>query len=219
MNALLVFAKRPRAGEVKTRLGAQIGAAAAAELYRVLAEAGIEATRPHGAEYQRLFFFAPADAQPVMEAWLPGETWLAQEGAGLGARMANAFAEAFRRGAKRVAIIGTDAPWVTRESVLAALDALDRDDVVLGPAQDGGYYLMALRATRPELFDGIAWSTPAVLASTLARCVSLGLCVRQLGPLRDIDTLDDLRAEWGRLRPILLVRHPKLVAQLAIDIG
>jgi rSAM/selenodomain-associated transferase 1 len=219
MNAVIVFAKRPRAGEVKSRLAAEIGPEAAAELYRALAEAEIDATRPQGSEYQRLFFFAPADARPDMEAWMPGETWLAQEGADLGARMANAFAEAFRRGAERVAIIGTDVPWVARETVLAAFRALDGDDVVLGPAHDGGYYLMALKTPRPALFEGIAWSTSSVLAATLARCVALGLSVRQLEPLTDIDTLEDVRSAWGRLEVILNERAPLATAAIVLRLS
>ena len=215
MNTLIVFVKCPRAGEVKTRLAAEIGAEAAAELYRALAEAEIEATRPIGGEYARVFFFAPADARADMEAWLPGETWLPQEGADLGARMANAFAAAFARGAERVGIIGSDVPWLSRDTVLAAFRALDDGDVLLGPAHDGGYCLLALKAPRPRLFDGIAWSTSSVLAATLARAAALGLSVQQLEPLRDIDTLEDIRAEWRRLGPILAERAPSLARSLA----
>jgi hypothetical protein len=213
-DALIVFVKRPRPGEVKTRLAADIGPELASEVYRTLAEIEIEATRPGPGDYERLFFFAPADAQAEMEAWWPGETWLPQQGADLGARMANAFAEAFRRGARRVAIIGTDVPWVSRETVVGALDALDSCDTVVGPAHDGGYYLLALKAPRSELFTEIAWSTAGVLPSTLARAAVLGLSVHRLEPLPDIDTIEDVRVEWDRLGPILLARSRDL-ARLA----
>ncbi len=117
--------------------------------------------------------------------------------------MATAFDEAFRRGARRVAIVGTDAPFVSRETVLEAFRSLDDHDLVLGPAHDGGYYLLAVDRPCPALFQGIAWSTRSVLAGTVERAGTLGLAVRLLEPLRDIDTLEDLRAERRRLEPLL----------------
>jgi len=202
-DILIVFVKEPRPGSAKTRLIPALGADAAAELYRRLAEEEIRRTVPRDDEYQRLFFFTPAQARSAMEAWLPGETLVVQEGRDLGARMAGAFAEAFARGARRVAIIGSDAPWVSRGVVGEAFRSLDDHDLVLGPASDGGYYLLALDRPRPGLFQGIAWSTPSVLAATLERAGVLGLTVRLLGALPDIDTLDDLRAEWLRVRPLV----------------
>ena len=147
-RVLVVLVRLPRPGEVKTRLAAAIGPEAAAELYRALAEHVLEATTPAG-EYERLVFFDPPGALVEMREWLPGVRLLGQAGADLGARMADAFARAFARGARRVAIVGTDALGVSRETVDAALSALDGTDVVIGPAEDGGYYLLALRAPRP----------------------------------------------------------------------
>jgi rSAM/selenodomain-associated transferase 1 len=188
---------------VKTRLIPGLGAAGAAELYRVLAEDVVARIRPRAREYERLFFFTPDDARPEMEAWFPGETWVAQEGTDLGARMSAAFDEAFRRGARRAAIIGSDVPGLSRDDVAAAFASLDDHDLVLGPARDGGYYLIALERPRPGLFRGIAWSTHSVFAATMERAAGLGLAVRALEPRRDIDTLDDVRAEWERIRPLL----------------
>jgi uncharacterized protein len=222
-NALVVFVKHPRPGEVKTRLAAAIGAEAAALLYRALAEEVLEATTPAAGDYERLVFFDPPESLPGMRDWLPGVRLAAQSGDDLGARMADAFARAFARGARRVAIVGTDAPGVTRPTVREALAALDTADVVIGPAADGGYYLIALRAPRPELFSGIEWSTPSVRAQTLARAAAAGLSVRELGPLRDVDTLEDLRAEWpriaARLRPDLRATLARLVGPSAIRSG
>jgi rSAM/selenodomain-associated transferase 1 len=169
----------------------------------------LTATVPAAGEYERLLFFDPPAAATALRSWLPGARLLPQAGEDLGARMADAFGRAFRRGATRVALVGTDTPGVTRETVVEALDALDDDDLVLGPAEDGGYYLIALRAERPELFAGIAWGTEAVLASTLARAGDAGLAVRRLKPLRDVDTVSDLRAAWPRIEP-LLFRDPAL---------
>ena len=103
---------------------------------------------------------------------------------------------------------------------MEALSSLDAADVAIGAAEDGGYYLLALREPRPELLSGIAWSTKTVAAETRARAAELRLTVREIATLRDLDTLDDLRAEWSRLgglleaRPALrdaLQRHVDLV--------
>jgi rSAM/selenodomain-associated transferase 1 len=201
--------KLPRPGAVKTRLAAEIGPDAAADLYRALAEHVLEETTPLAGEYERLVFFDPPEAAEPMRAWLPGLRLLAQAGGDLGARMSDAFARAFARGASRVAVVGTDAPGVSRETVSEALLALDAADVVVGPAEDGGYYLLALRQAWPELLSGIAWSTPRVAAQTRARAATLQLRVHELPALRDVDTLDDLRDEWPRLGRLLEAR-PRL---------
>jgi uncharacterized protein len=212
-DCLLVFVKRPLPGEVKTRLVPHLGPKQAAELYRALAEREIQATAPRAGEYERLFFFTPREAQAELAAWLPERDWRPQRGTDLGERMAAAFAEAFELGARRVVLVGSDAPWVARALVLEALDALDTHDLAIVPALDGGYCLIALDRPRPELFAGLPWSTPAVLALTLERAAVLGLAVRLLEPQPDIDTLDDLRACWPRLRPLLSSR-PSLVAAI-----
>jgi rSAM/selenodomain-associated transferase 1 len=188
---------------VKTRLIPALGAAGAARLCRALAEAVVAGTRPGPGEYERLFFFTPAEARAEMESWFPGETWIAQEGPDLGARMSSAFDEAFGRGAERVAIVGGDVPGLSRDDVGVALAALQDHDLVLGPARDGGYYLIGLGQRRPALFEGVAWGTGSVFATTMERAAALGLSVRVLEERRDIDTLEDVRAEWARLRPLL----------------
>jgi rSAM/selenodomain-associated transferase 1 len=160
-------------------------------------------TRPRGGEYERLMVFTPPEARAEMAAWFPGEALLAQDGPDLGARMSSAFGDAFRRGADRVAVIGTDVPALTRDDVLEALASLEDHDLVLGPSRDGGYYLIGLARPRPALFQGIAWSTSTVFAATMERAAGLGLTVRILEERRDIDTLDDVRAEWTRIRPLL----------------
>jgi glycosyltransferase A (GT-A) superfamily protein (DUF2064 family) len=103
---------------------------------------------------------------------------------------------------------------VDRVAVRQALDALREHDVAVGPARDGGYYLLALRSPQPALLSDIAWSTAAVLPATLARAAALGLRVLRLPPLRDLDTLADLDAEWARLGP-LLAAEPGLAQDVA----
>lgn len=200
-DVLVVFVKAPRPGQVKTRLAASLGAGPAADLYRRLAEDTLRGTVPREGEYARVVAYAPADALGEVAAWLPGATLEPQQGADLGQRMAHAFATAFERGARRVALIGSDVVGLERGRVLEAFAALQGHDLVLGPARDGGYYLIALATAEPRLFTGVAWSTPSVLAETLQRAAQLGLRVRLLGTLRDVDAPEDARAfleEVGR---------------------
>ncbi len=203
-DTLIVFVKEPRPGGVKTRLAREVGAERAAEIYRALAETELRATAPAsasiGADYERAFYFAPAGARLAVEEWLAplvgaeARACFPQAGSDLGQRMARAFAECFARGARRVAIIGSDVPTCTRAHVTAAFAALHAHDVAIGPTHDGGYYLLALSCEQPELFRDVAWSTPAVLTTTLLRAQALGLRVARLQTLRDVDTLDDWRA-------------------------
>ena len=217
-DLLLVFLKVPRAGAAKTRLVPCLGPAAAAELYRVLAEEEVRATTPHPGEYQRLLCFAPAVDGDAIARWFPGEERWPQPEGDLGTRMAAAFAEGFRSGARRVAIVGTDVPSVSRGHVLAALASLDAHDLAIGPTHDGGYYLLAMRRPEPRLFDGVAWSTPLVLHHTLDRASGLDLRVASLETLTDVDTLDDVRTEWPRLRGLLEGR-PDLRRAVAAALG
>jgi uncharacterized protein len=202
-DVLIAFVKAPRPGANKTRLAAHVGDAAALSVYRGLAAETLRRTAPAGDAYERLVFFTPAEAGPEVGEWLPGEALLPQVEGDLGQRMAAAFEEAFRRGARRVAIVGTDVPGLSAQIVGDALAALEDHDAVLGPARDGGYCLLALARACPALFQGIAWGTPAVLPVTLQRATALGLRLRLLAPLRDIDTLEDLRAEWDLVAPLL----------------
>jgi len=213
-DLLLVFLKHPRPGRTKTRLVAVLGEDTAALLYRTLAEEEVRRTAPPAGEYERLFCFTPAEEEAAIAAWFPGERLWPQPQGDLGQRMAAAFAHGFRQGARRVAVIGTDVPWLSLATVVEAFSVLDGHDVAIGPARDGGYYLLALREEQPALFEDIAWSTDGVLAETLARAESLGLRVRLLEPLTDLDTIDELRAEWKHLRPLLESR-PELARAVA----
>jgi uncharacterized protein len=208
-DLLLVFLKWPEPGLAKTRLIGALGPEAAAGVYRLLAEAEMGATRPQAGEYDRLLCFSPAEAEARIQGWFPGEAVWPQPEGDLGHRMSEAFAQGFRQGAERVAIIGTDVPAVARATVQSAFRALDSADLVLGPAHDGGYYLLALARHRAELFLGIAWSTSKVLAATRARAASLGLRTHLLEAMNDVDTIDDLATAWSDLEPIL-AREPEV---------
>ena len=200
---LLVFARPPVLGRVKTRLAATLGPEAALAIYRRLlaitqqavAAAAVPATvwlaeaPPAGALADAV---AAAGALPE---W-PGLPWRIQAPAlDLGERMAAAFAAAFAEGATRVAVIGTDCPGLTAALLTQALNGLAAHDVMIGPAADGGYYLLALRQPCPALFQNIAWSSATVLADTLSLAAGLGLSVGLLPELHDVDTAEDL-AHW-----------------------
>lgn len=186
--------KAPRPGAVKTRLAADIGDVAAAEAYRAMAERVLAQTVPVAGEYERCVFFAPPDAEGELAAWLSGETLVAQQGADLGERMDGAFAHAFAQGAEAVVLVGSDVPRLTRDHVVAAFDALARVPVVLGPATDGGYYLIGLRRRQPELFRGMLWGSNTVLDATIQRCHELRVSAEKLAHLSDVDTY----AAWLR---------------------
>ncbi|MBO3271923.1 TIGR04282 family arsenosugar biosynthesis glycosyltransferase [Hymenobacter defluvii] len=195
---LLIFAREPVLGRVKTRLAAGIGAEAALSVYRELlahtAQAVIEAQLPATVWLAEAptSLLAPNEALPE---W-PGLPWQMQPAADLlGARMAHAFAEAFATGATRIAIIGTDCPGLTAAHLTQAFQLLTDHDVVLGPADDGGYYLLGLRQPQPVLFENKTWSTPTVLADTLADAQRLGLRTALLPTLHDVDSAADL-ARW-----------------------
>ena len=191
---LLVFAKAPRPGTVKTRLAREVGHPVATAVYRRMGRLIVDRVAP--APAIPTVCYDPDGAEAEVREWLgpaPRRYWY-QGGGDLGARMSRMFGRAFERSG-RVVVIGTDTPSVTAQTVTRAIGALDSADVVLGPARDGGYYLMALREPRPGLFAGIPWSTESVLAETLARCTALGLSVTLLEVESDIDTAEDLTAE------------------------
>ncbi len=199
----MVLAKEPMPGCVKTRLAADLGADSAARLYRRLAEATVRAATPRDGAWDLLVAFTPASARLQMSLWLGDVPLWPQPEGDLGTRLRSAVVESLARGAHAVALVGSDLPGLTRETLEEAFDALERADLVLGPALDGGYYLLALRQPHAGLFEGIAWSTSTVREQTEERARSAGLRVHTLSPLRDVDTLEDLRSEWPRIEPLL----------------
>jgi rSAM/selenodomain-associated transferase 1 len=193
---VLVFVKEPRAGFVKTRLAREIGPAAALALYRAFAKDEFEWLAAFPAVERRLCFTPRAGRQACLgllpaggrDSFRP----VAQRAGGLGIRLLAAFDAAFRARFRPVVAIGTDAPLLSPAILEAALLALGRKDAVIGPARDGGYYLVGLRRFAPDLFEGIPWSTGDVLRATLARARRARLATALLEPLLDVDTAADL---------------------------
>ena len=169
--AVAVMAKTPGAGAVKSRLHAALTPERATELYRCFlldrldAVAGLRDVSP-------IVAFTPAESEPVMKELVPsGFDLVPQRGADLGERLAALLAGLLERGHAGAIAIDSDSPTLpmTYVAEAARLLADDRPDVVLGPCEDGGYYLIGLRAPQPALFEGIPWSTSAVFALTLGK--------------------------------------------------
>ncbi len=205
-NALAVMLKYPAPGRVKTRLVPPLTPEQASGLYSCFIKdffpraASLEcadvfaAYAPEGAgEYERA-----GDCEAKIAGMLAplghGAGLVEQDGTGLGERINNLFKRLFERGYNKVAVVGSDSPDLPLEYIVEAFGLLDETTgLVLGPALDGGYYLVALQALSPELFDGIAWSTPEVLVQTLERARGSSIAYRLLRPWHDIDTAEDLR--------------------------
>ncbi|MBB4636748.1 TIGR04282 family arsenosugar biosynthesis glycosyltransferase [Longimicrobium terrae] len=193
---MLVFVRAPELGRVKTRLAATIGHQAALRVYRRLAEHAVDAARGLPEAGIRVHH-TPADAEPAVRAWLgDGLTLLPQAEGDLGVRMRDAFARAFADGHGRVVIIGSDLPEMSTELLRRAFAALEDADAVIGPARDGGYYLLGLTRPVTGVFDGIAWSTPEVFDATMDRLRAAGMEPVVLETLADVDEVDDLPAGW-----------------------
>lgn len=191
-HALLIFAKYPEPGKVKTRLAKTIGPQAAAEVYKGFLKTLYGAHRGRG--YDLVVAHAPAEKEEAFKQWLLKKDtktqWFAQSGKTLGSRMKQAFSYYLRR-YDRVTLIGSDLPNLERSVIEYSAKALETADVVLGPTEDGGYYLIALK-TSHDIFDGIEWSSPKVFRQQVNNIKRLGLSVTHLKMRFDIDTEEDL---------------------------
>jgi hypothetical protein len=192
-----IFAKYWEPGKVKTRLASGVGADRASQIYRAFV--ATVSARFAGIADQQTVCYWPADRRQEF-AELCGTDWMLipQASGDLGQRMSLFFEEAFSRGANRVVLIGSDSPTIPREFVERAFTLLEEHDVVLGPTDDGGYYLVGARKRTPAIFEEVSWSTPSVWEQTIARLQAFGLTYAQLPQWYDVDEaadLERLRAE------------------------
>ncbi|MEW6338975.1 MAG: TIGR04282 family arsenosugar biosynthesis glycosyltransferase [Acidobacteriota bacterium] len=180
---VVVFGREPVPGRVKTRLAAEVGPARAAAVYAALLAHTLEQAQHSGLDA------VLALAEPASAAWRPPASVPVevQTGGDLGARMAASFARHFRRGAETVVLVGSDCPYLLASHLRAAAAACLAVDVVLGPALDGGYWLLGQRAPGADLFTGVPWSSPLTLDATRGRLAALGVSHRELESLRDVD--------------------------------
>lgn len=187
-DALLIFIKNPVKGKVKTRIAQTAGEDMAYSIYLALLEYTRSiATQVHA---DRLLYYS--DTLQREDAWPEDQVQKhLQNGLTLGERMCNAFADAFPH-YQRVVIIGSDCPGLSSALIHQAFNMLNEVPIVLGPARDGGYYLLGLQQHTPILFEEIAWSTPQVFAQTMEKAAQIGVVPRLLPMLADIDT----EADW-----------------------
>lgn len=206
---LIVFSRYPVTGRTKTRLIPALGAGGAAELHRQMGAWTLRSARQsvsRGSCALQVYYTGGDAVQ--MAAWLgPDLDFCEQDGDDLGARLHNAFSRAFAEGAKRVAIVGTDCPGLTPPAIRKAFAMLRSHDVVLGPTDDGGYYLVGLRQPVAQLFGEIDWGTASVFGATIERAEAAGLVIGLLPSLRDVDTIDDLPV-WTERGPCEKVETP-----------
>lgn len=184
--------KYPEAGRVKTRLARDIGNQRAAEISTQVAEMVLRNTIPPAEEYGRIIFIDPREREADFRAWLPEEEFVAQQGSDLGERMDNVIRFLLSSGAEKAVITGADIPKLSRYHIAQAFQKLDQADVVIGPAKDGGYYLIGMKAPALELFQGIPWSTEKVFSETVRALNRLAKSYHLLPVLSDIDTPEDL---------------------------
>lgn len=215
--ALIVFAKVPRPGAVKTRLSPPLTPSEAAELYDAFLHDALEIYERVDADVRLYLVDGPTETEQYPRL----ETFFQQTGEGLGERMSNAFAETFSAGYDRVCIIGTDHPTIESGLIDSAFASLADNDLVVGPSLDGGYYLMGMKRLHKQLFSDMLYSHGDVFEDTIGRARSINLTTRVLMEWYDVDDLESLRllirdlenhaSELPRTRRIagkLMTRYP-----------
>lgn len=192
-RAVMVFVKNPEPGKVKTRLAADMGDERALSVYMCMADITITRARTTDAD-MHIFFSSDIPSRWPFSGGSGagiGAALHRQRGDDLGERMQNAFRDVFESGYERVVIVGSDCPELTKRHLGDAFTALDNHDVVIGPARDGGYYLLGMKSLHDELFVNKSWSTATVFHDTRRDARRLGLAVAELEVLSDVDTFDD----------------------------
>lgn len=190
-DALVIMAKAPESGSVKTRLSPMFDPVERVALYRQMLHCTIRRLC-NVPDATTLLAYSPDEAGDYFNK-NPELATFPQGCGDLGQRMHRIIKHTLAQGYGRVAVVGTDIPGLNAEIAQAAFAALDRDDLAIGPTSDGGYYLIAMRRPEAGLFCDIPWSTDRVLTETLRAARELGLSVKLLEPLDDLDTPEDMK--------------------------
>lgn len=190
-RALIIFLKHPQLGKCKTRLAKTIGDVKALKIYQILLNHTHQITK--NLYVKKYLYFDKFNNNPLN--WDGDYTIAYQNQADLGSKMAEAFAQVFNKQHYPVIIIGTDCIEISSQILNDAYRQLNHYDVVIGPAKDGGYYLLGLNNPTPKLFDNIEWSTNTVLSDTIKTVQNLGLSYCFMPVLADVDVEEDLTDE------------------------
>jgi rSAM/selenodomain-associated transferase 1 len=198
-SIILLFIKAPAKGQVKSRLAATVGDDTALALYRNFILDIVDTLKTTG--YPFRVCFSPPEAEDVVKAWI-GHPSVAQKGRDIGEKMEYAFSQVFFEGWHSAVLIGSDIPDLTTAVIREAFASLKKSDAVIGPAADGGYYLIGFNksAFLPRIFHGIEWSTKSVFHETMSILLASSRRVHQLPTWSDVDTVDDLKALFARNR-------------------
>lgn len=194
--ALIIFVRHPELGKVKTRLARSIGDEKALQVYQLLLQHTFEITNKVAC-YKYVHYAGDVVADDLWAA--PGYRKRAQQGDGLGERMSAAFETLLAEGYEKVLIIGSDCYQLNTVIINQAIASLDQYDTVLGPTFDGGYYLLGMKQTIPQLFAGKAWSTDTVAQDTIRDLETLNLSCYLLPKLHDVDEAEDLEVSGIKL--------------------
>ena len=199
-NALILFVKAPRIGEVKTRLQPELTPDQSVMLYRAMVEDFVNKFNNLSFCDLKIFFF-PVNANKEMVRWLGDQLdYFPQQGKDLGERMHNAITEMLKQNYEKVAVIGSDIPTLDSTTIVRAFTSLEGYDVVLGPCKDGGYYLIGMKQPHPELFEEISWGTSVVLRQTIQKARTANLEIVQIEKKSDIDTYAEVKDLWKLLK-------------------
>ncbi len=191
-NLYGIFLKYPEPGKVKTRLAKDVGNQKAAEIYQQIAEMILKNTLNGDQNYGRIVFYDPPERLRDFAQWLGQEKFIPQQGRDVGERMDNAIRELLAGGAEKAVLTGADIPALNSTVISEAFAALDHADIVLGPAKDGGYYLIGMKAPHSEIFQNIPWSSERVFEQTMNVINRLQLRPAIAPLLSDIDRAEDL---------------------------
>ena len=187
-DALIIFIKNPVIGKVKTRLAATVGNDLALVIYKKLIEHTLTIIKDVNAD--KYIFFSERIDDNIGDSNIFFKK--VQAGTDLGEKMKNAFEQLFKNNYKNICIIGTDCPGISEDTFEEAFTKLNKDNVVMGPAEDGGYYLLGMNKFNENLFNEIVWSTAQVLQTTIEKCIENNLRFTLLKKLSDIDEEKDL---------------------------
>jgi hypothetical protein len=193
-NVLIIFAKTPDPRSVKTRLKGHLTNEERVGLYEEMLRDTVQRLQ-FIPEVDTVICYTPESGEQYFSIF--GLTTFVQKGNDLGERMYNAFEKVFKKGYKRAALVGVDIPGLNATIVSGAFRMLENMDVVFGPANDGGYYLVAMNSPLKDIFSGVVWSSERTLLESVKKAESLGLRVGFTEELIDIDTIDDLRYYYG----------------------